>query len=109
VSIVRAQPLPRPLPSDRLVGLLDKAPTALAKLAVILVAVHALGCAEVRGLHLDDLDRSTGRLVVHRAGSDHVVVLDEDTLTLIAAWSRERTCRYPRCANPHCLYPSTPR
>ncbi len=30
-------------PVDRLVGLLDKAPTAMAKVAVALVAIHALG------------------------------------------------------------------
>jgi integrase len=105
ITVTRASKLPRPLPSDRLRGLLDRAPTTLAKLAVALVAIHALRPVELRGLHLADLDRAHGRLTVRRptAGADRIVVLDELTLRLAGAWLRERARRWPHSTNPYLL------
>jgi integrase len=55
ITVTRASKLPRPLPSDRLRGLLDRAATTVAKLAVALVAIHALRPVELRRLYLADL------------------------------------------------------
>jgi hypothetical protein len=95
--------LPVPLPSDRLAGLVDKAPTHLVKLTIALVAIHALPGADIRRLRLDDLDRHHGQLTIARAGRTHVVYLDELTLNLATAWLQERTRRWPRTTNPHLL------
>jgi integrase len=95
--------LPVPLPSDRLHGLIDKTPTHAGKLAVALVAIHALPGADIRRLRLDDLDRHHGRLTVARPGRPHIVYLDEFTLNLATAWLTERAQRWPRTTNPHLL------
>jgi hypothetical protein len=95
--------LPVPLPSDRPAGLVDKAPTHLAKLTIALVAPHALPGADIRRLRMDDLDRHHGQLTVARPSRTHVVYLDELTLNLATAWLQERTRRRPRTTNPHLL------
>ncbi|MCX5434534.1 hypothetical protein OHU11_40725 (plasmid) [Streptomyces sp. NBC_00257] len=84
---------PRRIPSDRLAGLLGRAPTAMAKAVVALVAIHALGSTEIRRLQLADLNRSTGRLIAHRRGDKRTVYLDELTLRLLTEWLRERAGR----------------
>jgi integrase len=97
-----ARRLARPLPSDRLDGLLDRAQTDLAKLAVALVAVHALHTEELRRTQMEDVDRSRGRLAIHRRGAPHhVVFLDELCLTLLDRWLRERARRWPTGTNPY--------
>jgi integrase len=103
VSLRLAGRLPVPLPSDRLRGLLDKASGPAARLAVALVAVHALGAQELRGLLLEDLDRPNGRLVVRRPTREHTVILDELTSVIIAEWLHERFRRWPHTTNPHLL------
>src|SRR6266540_4369543 len=105
ITVTRASRLPQPLPSDRLRGLLDRAPTTLAKLAVALVAIHALRPVELRRLHLADLNRARGRLTVRRpvAGRDRIVILNELTLRLAGTWLRERAQRWPHNTNPHLL------
>src|SRR6266536_2513621 len=80
ITVTRASRLPQPLPSDRLRGLLDRAPTTMAKLAVALVAIHALRPVELRRLHLAEL-----------------------TLRLAGTWLRERAQRWPHNTNPHLL------
>lgn len=92
---------PRRIPSDRLAGLLDRTPTAMAKAVVALVAIHALKPTEIRRLLLADLDRSAGRLVVHRRYDRHIVYLDELSMKLLAEWLRERCERWARSINPH--------
>ncbi len=105
ITVTRASRLPQPLPSDRLRGLLDRAPTTMAKLAVALVAIHALRPVELRRLHLADLNRARGRLTVRRpvAGRDRIVILNELTLRLAGTWLRERAQRWPHNTNPHLL------
>ncbi|MBF6331895.1 site-specific integrase [Nocardia transvalensis] len=98
-----ARPLPTPLPSDHLRGLIDKTDRPMTRFTLALVAIHALATQDLRHLELDDLDRSAGRLVVRRPYTRHLVFLDELTLTLITAWLRERNRRWPRSANPHLL------
>ncbi|CAL9328039.1 hypothetical protein SUDANB99_05912 [Streptomyces sp. enrichment culture] len=103
VSVASTVNAPRRIPSDRLVGLLDKAPTAMAKVVVALVAIHALGPQEIRHQLLTGLDRPAGRLVVRRRFGDHVVYLDELTMKLLTDWLRARAERWPRSTNPHLL------
>ncbi|WP_406386171.1 hypothetical protein [Streptomyces sp. NBC_01618] len=103
VSVAAKVNAPRRIPSDRLVGLLDKAPTAMAKVVVALVAIHALRPQEVRHQLLAGLDRPAGRLAVPRRFGDRVVYLDELTMRLLNTWLRERAERWPRSSNPHLI------
>lgn len=102
VVLSYSKPLPSPLPSDQLHGLLNKGPDTRGRLMIALVTIHALQTGDLRRLLIDDLDRSTGRLSVRRAGhADHIVYLDETTLGLATAWIAERTRRWPRTTNPY--------
>jgi hypothetical protein len=91
--------VPRPVPTDRIAGLLDTVPTAFGRLCVALVAIHAVRPMMLPGLLLADLDRAHGRL---RAG-DRVVYLDELTSELISDWIGERHRRWPHSSNPYLL------
>ncbi|MER6956214.1 hypothetical protein [Streptomyces sp. NPDC000618] len=86
-------------PSDRLAGLLDRAPTAMA--VVALVAIHALKPTEIRRLLPTDLDRSAGCLVIHRRYDKRIVQLDELSMKLLTEWLRERSERWARSVDPH--------
>ncbi|MER6317062.1 tyrosine-type recombinase/integrase [Streptomyces sp. NPDC001581] len=100
LSIARHAPVP--LPTDRLKGILDNAPDVRSRLVIALVAIHALMPSEITGLHLDDLDRTQGRLRIRRKSRpDHLVYLDEMTLELARSWTAERFRRWPRTPNPH--------
>jgi integrase len=104
ISLTHPERLPVSLPSDRLRGLIDNAEGSAAKLVVALLAIHALHCTEVIHLKLDDINRSTGRMIIRRRGGRlHTVILDELTLGLIATWIRERSKRWPISTNPHLL------
>ncbi|MGY2116628.1 hypothetical protein ACW9HR_22210 [Nocardia gipuzkoensis] len=103
VRLCSARPLPTPLPSNRLIGLIDKTHRPMTRFTLALVAIHALTTQDLRHLKLDDLDRSAGRLIVRRVHTRHVVFLDEFTLTLLTDWLRERNRRWPRSTNPHLL------
>jgi integrase len=94
---------PRPLPPDRLRGLLDRAPGAQARIAAALVAIHALRECDLRSLLLADLDRAGGQLTVRRHQGPRQIILDELTLRLASQWLRERSQRWPRSTNPHLL------
>jgi integrase len=103
ISLTDARILPFPLPADRLAGAIDRATGPMAKLAVALVAIHALGKYELIRLRLDDLYLPRARLTVHRDTLRHTVYLDELTLALAGDWLRERHRRWPVTANPHLL------
>ncbi|MFJ4188157.1 hypothetical protein [Kitasatospora sp. NPDC089509] len=101
-SIPKVVTVPRRIPTDRLVGLLDRAPSAMANALVVLVAVHALGPETLRTTRLTGLDRAKGRRrVPHRSGGWHTVYLDDLTTVLLNNWLRERAERWPRSTNPH--------
>jgi hypothetical protein len=82
--------VPRAVPSDKIAGMLDKVPSALGKLCVALVAIHAVRPLTLPALLTSDLDRANGRL---RAGG-RIVYLDELTGQLIADWFGERHRRW---------------
>ncbi|MFG2042154.1 hypothetical protein [Dactylosporangium sp. NPDC048998] len=96
-------PLPKPLPSDRLAGLLDAGNAARVQLCVALLAVHALTPAELRHLRLADVDFARGRITVHRPGGDRIVYLDRVTHRIATVWLQERRRRWPTSANPHLI------
>ncbi|KJY26550.1 hypothetical protein VR45_36800, partial [Streptomyces sp. NRRL S-495] len=95
--------LPRPLPTDRLAGLLDRVDTATARTVLALTAIHAVGVEQLRHARLDHLDRVTGRLALHHPGMRRTLVLDEVTLIFADRMLRDRHRRWPRCTNPHLI------
>ncbi|MDX3855688.1 hypothetical protein [Streptomyces sp. AK02-01A] len=101
VSVTYVASAPRRIPSDRLIGLIDRAPTAMAKAVVALTAIHALGPTEIARLQFTDLNRSKGRMTVRRNYGPDTLYLDELTTKLLANWLRERFERWPRSTNPH--------
>jgi hypothetical protein len=104
ISLPAMRRLPAPIPAGRLRGLIDRAPSPMARLVIALVAVHGLGKLETARLLAADLDLATGRLAIRRdQGRQHTVYLGELTSALTAEWLRERHQHWPRTANPHLL------
>ncbi|MGW0412833.1 hypothetical protein ACWERI_12465 [Streptomyces collinus] len=81
ISLTTAVPVPTPLPSDRLRGLLDRLDGPRARLTVGLVAVHGVRPLEVTRVRLDDLDLHRRTLRIRR-GQGHQHVVHRDALTL---------------------------
>ncbi|MFC9941761.1 hypothetical protein [Streptomyces pratensis] len=79
LSLTTPVRLPEPLPSYRLRGLLDLVDSAMGRLAVGLVAVHAIKVIDVAQLPLTALDPARGTLKVHLRGQPHTVYLDSLT------------------------------
>jgi integrase len=98
-----ARRLPRPLPADRLRGLLDRLDHPRERLIAGLVAVHALGVGELQAVRLDDLDRARGTLQIRRSGSVFTPVLDDLITGLMNDWLRTHATRWPRTSNPYLL------
>ncbi|MET9334610.1 hypothetical protein ABZX78_25990 [Streptomyces cellulosae] len=94
---------PPSVPSDRLAGVLSHAQSALQRLVMVLVCVHALNGTDLRRLLLTDLDLSRERLVVRRHGMRHIIYLDELTYRCASDWILERHHRWPVTSNPHLL------
>jgi hypothetical protein len=104
ISLPAMRRLPTPIPAGQLRGLIDRAPSPMARLVVALIAIHGLGKLETARLLAADLNLAAGRLAVRRDdGRHHTVYLDELTSALAAGWMRERHRRWPRTANPHLL------
>ncbi|EPH46913.1 hypothetical protein ABT390_33775 [Streptomyces aurantiacus] len=95
--------LPKPIPSDLLMGLLDQARTPLGRLVVALAAIHALPGYEIRTLHTAGLDLSRGTLEVRRGLLRHTLYLEELTHQLAADWTNYRHQRWSASTNPHLL------
>ena len=103
VTLPAMRRLPVPIPADQLRGLIDRAESPMAKLIVALIAIHGLGKKETTRLLLDDLNLSTGHLLVRRSTGRHTVYLDQLTHTLAISWLRERHRRWPLTASRHLL------
>ncbi|WP_308191857.1 site-specific integrase [Kitasatospora humi] len=95
--------IPRPVPSDVLAGLLDRATTAFARLAIALAAVHAVPASEIRTALAADLNLARGTLVLRRGMRRHTLYLEEFTHRLAADWLTYRHRRWPTSVNPHLL------
>ena len=102
VSLATRRTIPRPLSSDRVSGLIDRADNNVTKLVIALLAIHAIRPGEIRDITLARLDRTRGTLTTPRRGG-HVrkILLDELTLVLVTNWLRERAQRWPASTNPH--------
>ncbi|MFD7417601.1 hypothetical protein [Kitasatospora purpeofusca] len=95
--------IPRPLPSDLLAGLLDRARTPLARLAVVLAAVHAVPAGEIRAARTAGLDLAHATLTLRRGLRRHTLHLEDLTLRLASDWLTYRHERWPTSTNPHLL------
>ncbi|MGW0662193.1 site-specific integrase [Streptodolium elevatio] len=95
--------IPRPIPSDRLKGILDRAPSVKDKVALLLMAVYGVGPKAICNLQTRDVDRAAGRITLRRNGVPRTLHLDEFALDLIGQWFRERHQRWPMSTNPHLL------
>ena len=108
ITLPAMRRLPVPIPTDQLRGLIDRADGPMAKLIVTLIAIHGLGKKETTLLLTDDLNLSSGRLLVRRSTGQHTVYLDELTHAHAIAWLSDRHRRWPRTANPTCWPPGRP-
>jgi hypothetical protein len=95
--------LPQPLPADRLAGLLNRADGPAARLAVALVAIHAVPEADLVRIQAADLDLAAGTLTIRRGLQRRMIYLDEVTTALASRWLRYRHERWPGSRNPHLL------
>jgi hypothetical protein len=98
---------PANVPGDQLSGLLNRVPTALGRLAVALVCIHAVKGAEVRRLLLSDCAAPRGAATIRRGEHAHTLYLDRLTLSLLTDWLSERTRRWPVSPNPYLLITTT--
>jgi hypothetical protein len=103
ISLPSAGKPPRPLPASQLAGLLDRAGTPAARLAVALIAIHAATAADLTALTLAGLNLAKATLTVTRGGRTRVIYLDEITLAMASRWLRYRHQRWPGSPNPHLL------
>jgi site-specific recombinase XerD len=95
--------IPKPLASNQLQGIIDRAHTPAAKFVVVLVALHGMGSQDVTRLLASNLNLSNGRLITMRGGLSHTIYLDELTHAIATEWLRERHRRWPTCTNPHLI------
>lgn len=103
LSLTTLVRLPEPLPSDRLRGLLDMIDSAMGRLAVGLVTVHAIKVTDVAQLPLTALDLAHATLHLLLRGQPHTVYLDTLTRRLVDDWLHERQQQWPASTNPHLL------
>ncbi|MGP3938424.1 hypothetical protein [Streptomyces sp. 6N106] len=103
LSLTTPVRLPEPLPSDRLRGLLDRIDSAMGRLAVGLVAVHAIKVTEVARLPLTALDLAHATLQLQLCGQPHTVHLDTLTRHLLDDYLQARHQQWPATPNPHLL------
>jgi len=89
----------QPLEQRDLDQAVEIATTPVARLVLILAAVHAARKAAIIGLKLEDLDLGNRRLTI--AGRTRP--LDELSHQILLAWLDHRRTRWPNTANPHLI------
>jgi len=103
ISLPAAARLPQPLPASRVAGLLNRASGPAARLAVALIAIHAVAEADLVRLQTADLDLASGTPTMRRGHQRRIIYLDEITAALASRWLRHRHQRWPGSRNPHLL------
>jgi integrase len=103
ISLPAPARLPQPLPTDRVAGLLNRADGQAARLAIALVAIHAVPGVDLVRIQTGDLDLASGTLTIRRGFQRRVIYLDEVTAALASQWLRYRHQRWPGSRNPHLL------
>ncbi|MFD7283485.1 hypothetical protein ACFV80_42485 [Streptomyces sp. NPDC059862] len=83
--------------------MLDSIDSAMGRLAVGLVAVHAIKVTDVARLSLTTPDLAQGTLRLRLRGQPHTVYLDTLTRHLLDEWQQTRQQRWPASPNPHLL------
>ena len=89
----------QPLDQRDLDQAVEIATTPVARLVLILAAVHAARKAAIIGLKLEDLDLGNRRLTI--AGRTRPI--DELSYQILLAWLDHRRTRWPNTANPHLI------
>jgi hypothetical protein len=102
ISLPAPARLPQPLPADRVAGRLNCAEGPAARLAVALVAIHAVPEADLVRLQATDLDLTTGTLTIRRGLQRRMIYLDEVTAALASQWLRNRHSAGPAAATRTC-------
>jgi hypothetical protein len=101
ISLPSLDRLPQPLLDDQVAGLLHRAGTEAARLAVALVAIHAATTASLAKIKLADLDLASARLTVKNRREQRAIYLDDVTLEVLSRWLRYRHERWPASPNPY--------
>jgi integrase len=96
ISLPAPARLPQPLPTDRVAGLLNRADGQAARLAIALVAIHAVPWADLVRIQTGDLDLASGTLTIRRGFQRRVIYLDEVTAALASQWLRYGTSAGPQ-------------
>jgi hypothetical protein len=100
-----ARPCPAPAAAARRTRRrrLDRASRPAARLAVALVAIHAVPETDLVRLQAANLDLASATLTIRRGLQRQVIYLDEVTAALASRWLRYRHQRWPGSRNPHLL------
>ncbi|MFJ6752763.1 aminotransferase class I/II-fold pyridoxal phosphate-dependent enzyme [Streptomyces sp. NPDC091266] len=89
------------IPSDLLASALQQTKTPLG--VIVLAAVHAVPCRELRTIFTRGLDLAGGTLVIRRGLLRHTLHLEELTPRITADWLDYRHRRWPASTNPHLI------
>jgi hypothetical protein len=103
ISLPAPARLPQPLPADQVARLLNRADGPAARLAVALVAIHAVPEVDLVRIQAADLDLAAATLTIRRGLQRRVIYLDEVTTALASRWLRYRHERWPDSRNPYLL------
>jgi hypothetical protein len=95
----RTYGIAQPLDQSDVDQAVELASTPVARLVLVLAAVHAARKAGIIGLKLEDLDLGNRRLTI--AGRTRPI--DELSHQILLAWLDHRRTRWPNTANPHLI------
>lgn len=89
----------QPLDQDDVDHAVDIAKTPVARLVLVLAAVHAARTSAMTALRLEDVDLGNRRLTI----AGRVRPIDELTHQILREWLDHRGTRWPNTANPHLI------
>jgi hypothetical protein len=89
----------QPLDQDEVDHAVNIAKTPVARLVLVLAAVHAARTSAMIALRLEDVDLGNRRLTI----AGRVRPIDELTHQILREWLDHRRTRWPNTANPHLI------